>query len=431
MPRRPLRVELSSSSSTSSCSSSDESDSSSSDEEERVITLVEAPILSMNQRSLEKHLSERVLHQEAATNAFATMLYRATRPRPEGEVSVRVVSTLLSGVSGTGKTMLCEEAQKLMLTGKGQQYEKQYITRPLGGLEEVGMSMFSGCGAGWEGYGAPSMAEKLKEACEDVGGLPPPYIVLQFDELDKADRKVMDALNSLLDRGTMELISEMEQVRPHPSTTLIVLFTANYAADVIDPLDSMASREEITRGMRAGGLHDCDIGRISWIIPFRAFTPEEMSHIFTTVHERLVTEHQLSITHGPLEMNVEAVSHLRDSVMQYYDRRLGVRGAMHLYKRELESFLDYALMALEDGVGGGPLTCIHRSLPIVEGDPFIERVVAEHYGNRERLRSSVERGRHSLEILVMLSGEAMLSTFILLPERPPKGREETMKKQRT
>jgi len=393
------------------------------------VVLVDPPILHMNQRAIQAHLSQRVLHQEVATNAMATLLYRATRPRTLGEGDgVRVVSALLSGVSGTGKTMICEEAQKLMLTGRGQQYEGQYVTRHLGGVDEGCISMFSGCGAGLEGYGAVSLAQKLKEAYEPVGGKPPPYVVVQFDELDSCDRKVMDALNSLLDRGVMELTSEMTQVRPDPSTTLIILFTANYASDSIDPLDSMASSEAIKRRMRKAGINDCDIGRINWIIPFRAFTVEEMQDIFIAAKQRLLQEHPFTKACDVPLLTTEANSRLVASVMQYYDTRLGVRGAMHLYKREMESLLDNALMALEEaGIDGKELQflCQHVTLNIVEGCPTLEKAKAEHYDNRERLRCSVERKCPTVDVLVMTHPVlGVFSSFILLPERAPSVTEE-------
>jgi ATP-dependent Clp protease ATP-binding subunit ClpA len=372
----------------------------------------------MNQKAIEAALSQRVLHQESATNQVASLLYRATRPRRSTEdVSIRIVTALLSGVSGTGKTLICEQTQPLMLTGPGQQYHKQYISWHLGAMDEVNLSMFSGCSAGWDGYGAVSLAQKLKEAYAPVGGEPPPYVVLHLEELNAATPKVMDALNSLLDRGVIDLTATMEQVRPDPRTTLVILFTGNYAADAIDPLDTLASVAAIKRAMRAT-LSDWHIGRISWVVPFRAFTREEMRDIFQAAYRRILTEHPISSVDVVVEFCLSALGQLITHVLGHYDKRLGVRGAMHLFRGELETFFDNSVAALEAMTPPvEQVRCEARHYQVWE--TALRSAADEHFFNRERYNSYVKRGGGNVDALVMVCEGGLLTTLILLPECLP------------
>jgi ATP-dependent Clp protease ATP-binding subunit ClpA len=349
------------------------------------------------------------MHQEAALQRVSSELWRALQPRKPSEgTGVRVRSFVLAGGSGVGKTLLCERLRALMLCEPGQRYAEQSIVWHLGGLTEVGTTQFSGCSAGWDGYGARSFAQLYKEACESAS----PYVLIQMDELDKAEPEVMDALNSLLDRGYMQLTTKMEQVQPPPETTVLIFFTANYAADSMQRDETLQSAEAVRQAMRKHGLRDCDIGRLGTIVPFPALSTNEMRSIFQKNRDTLLRDHPCGTISN---LSEEAHEALMDNVLTHYDARLGVRDAMRQYKRELEDLLDLLQQRLQ------PNTIVHstecRRLPF--DSPLLSEAAQIYFGNKERLRLYDKCTHGTVHCVLTLcrgqTSERPLSIFVLAP----------------
>ncbi len=430
MPRRKPVVSSSSSSSESESSSSSSysswsSSSSSSEEEEKrprkkakmAVPLQTAPIMTMSQLELREALTERVKYQEAAMNLVASEMWHAMQPRrPSEGDQVRVVTALLSGVSGTGKTLTCERLRQLMLTGRGQQYEAQFVESHLAGVSEVGATKFSGCGAGWQGYGSVSFADQFKRAVQPVGDRPPPYIFIQMDELDKCSGDALPCLNSLLDRGQIELTSEMVQIRPHPDTVVIVFFTANYGAEkLLQCADTMTAVSHIKSDMRKNRVNDCDIGRLGCIVPFRGFTEQQMSGLFHSRLSLLIREHALSECGVSLVLRAGVTDALCQTALNHYDARLGVRDAMKLFTREVTHWLDMIHIAVKPGD-----TAKQLAVALHSGNLWLDHVQlasTEYFTNAERLQSHVKEFEceHRFNVLVTatLKG-SVVSRFVLL-----------------
>jgi hypothetical protein len=422
---------------TESSSSSSSGDDSSSEEETkskkrtRASELLEPPpVLSMSAQQIYTELACDLLFQEAALQRVSTEVWRALQPRrPSEGDAVRVRSMVLCGASGVGKTLLCERLRALMLCAPGQRYASQSLVCHLGGLTEVGTTKFSGCSAGWDGFGARSFAQLFKQACAPVEGRAPPYVVVQLDELDKADRSVMDAVNSLLDRGFLELTAKMEQVRPAPETAVLLFFTANYAADAMRRDDTLRSVELVREAMRAHGLQDCDLGRLGTIVPFPALSADEMREVFVANRARLLAEHPC----GPrAALDDEGHDALMAAVLEHYDARLGVREAMRQYARELEDMLDMLQLRLDESgvIDEQPLDSRHEYLRL--DSPRIADIRAMHYGNTERLRLYDQRGQRLAQVIAtrtfsITDGDIDVSVFVLPP--PPCLENEERKKK--
>lgn len=373
----------------------------------------------MDRRAIYEALARDAPHQEAALQQVAAEVWRALQPRRPSEGDApRVCTALLSGVSGTGKTQVCERLRALLLAAPGQPYAHRALHCHLGGLGKLALTKFSGCSAGWNGFGAPTLAAQLRDACApDARGEAPRCVLVQLDELDKAHPRVMDALNSLLDRGTLELTAELEQVRPRPETTLLLLFTANYGAGDLAVGDTLASVAHIKRAMRTQGLEDCDIGRLGTIVPFHAFEPQAMADILAAAHAVVWREHLLTQRHAVVAEPGLAEA-LTRAVLAHYDARLGARDALRLYRRELEEALDLVLLALERAPAPRVVLGYRR---LAVDAPTALFAAAEHFVSRERREHCARRGDAHVELLVAHSAEgaegAVLSACLLVP--PP------------
>lgn len=381
----------------------------------------------MNQRQIRDSLAQHVLYQDAALNRVSREIWHALQPRrPSEGQAIRITTALLSGVSGTGKTLVCEQLRQLMLAGKGQQYEAQFIESHLAGLNEVGSTKFSGCSAGWVGYGAVSFAEKFKQAVQPVRGKPPPYIFVQMDELDKSCG-ALECLNSLLDRGQIELTAELEQIVPDPSTTLIIFFTANYGAEAIEEWDSMKSVEAIKSCMRRQQIQDCDIGRLRTIIPFKAFTEQEILGIFRAKYAQLAEEHPLTSKFCAPTLGDLVQAELSRCVLVHYDPRLGVRDAMALYTREVTDWLYMILFALEDTTDKVELFSESETVAIDSEHATLAE--EENFTNAERLHTQQSREEKCVTLIITHCQGRVVSRFVPLPGPEQQTAAESVQKQ--
>jgi hypothetical protein len=382
----------------------------------------EVPLQAMDRRAINARLASEVMFQEGATNAVAALLWRAKQARRPDEEGARVLRALLSGVSGTGKTVLCETVARLMLMGRGEYYERQFVTQRLGGVvEETWLTSIAGCGAGYEGFGGTrTFAHKLRDACALMAdGAPPPFVLVLMDELDKAVPALMNALNSLLDRGVIDLASG-EEVRPHSETTVVILFAANYAAGEIERADTQRSVENVKRAMRARLMEDCDIGRVGTIIPFHALSREEMRAILARAYARQVPHHSFSLRYGEPVVPEEVHQALTERTLEYYDPALGARGALADYAREVNAWLDDAVDELSEAPRvETALRAVAHYLAVPPGDehPLLARAAQSSYANRDRIAGCGRRAV-PVEMLVLRDGARQLACFVLQPRAP-------------
>ncbi len=67
----------------------------------------------------------------------------------------------------------------------GEKYEKQFLHLKFGGFNDSTQSnQITGAGPGYAGHGGKCYALDYAEACKDVDGKPPPFVLSVIDELD-------------------------------------------------------------------------------------------------------------------------------------------------------------------------------------------------------------------------------------------------------
>ncbi len=182
--------------------------------------------------SLEERLRVRVRGQDGALELIAREL-RAARSglkAPEAPLGV----FLLVGPSGVGKTETALALAELLFGG-----ERFVVTINMSEFQERhSISRLIGSPPGYVGYGEGGM---LTEAVRQR-----PYSVVLLDEVEKADREVMNLFYQVFDKG---MLSDGEGRVIDFSNTVVIL-TSNLATDLItqaaDPAAAPPSYEELT-----------------------------------------------------------------------------------------------------------------------------------------------------------------------------------------
>ncbi len=165
--------------------------------------------------SLEDRLRERVRGQDAALSVLGRELRSARSGLKPKEAPLGVF--LLVGPSGVGKTETALGLADLLFGG-----ERFVITINMSEFQEKhSVSRLIGSPPGYVGYGEGGV---LTEAVRQR-----PYSVVLLDEVEKADREVMNLFYQVFDKGTL---SDGEGRVVDFSNTVVVM-TSNLATDLL------------------------------------------------------------------------------------------------------------------------------------------------------------------------------------------------------
>lgn len=253
-----------------------------------------------------------------------------------------IITMLLSGVSGSGKGDTCDELRSLLAMQEGQLFEQQFVSMKMGDLTtDAHINRITGSGPSFVGYGDPCLVTDLIAALK-VKGHPnrtPPYIYLCLDEIDKTCPKVMNALNSLLDTGELSS-GDKKRFQLPVTTTLLVVFTANFGEHSIERSDLDEAERIIQQQMNDHGFKQCDVGRIQFIVPFFKLSFEDMRRITLKKAKTLIGHDQslFSSTYGAIEQHEDSRFSTVDTILRNMEPSLGVRGANALFQKELFYF---------------------------------------------------------------------------------------------
>ena len=181
--------------------------------------------------SIEQRLGERVRGQDPALAVIGRELRSARSGLKPPEAPLGVF--LLVGPSGVGKTETALGLAELLFGG-----ERFIVTINMSELQEKhSVSKLIGSPPGYVGHGEGGV---LTEAVRQR-----PYSVVLLDEVEKADREVMNLFYQVFDKGTL---ADGEGRVIDFSNTVIVL-TSNLATDLLtqaaDPSHPLPSHEEL------------------------------------------------------------------------------------------------------------------------------------------------------------------------------------------
>ena len=174
------------------------------------ITASEADVLS----ELGEQLSKRIIGHRDAITKVTDAVYKARSGIREGKRPI--ASFLFSGATGVGKTELARALAECLFDG-----EKSLIKIDMSEyMEKHAVSRLLGAPPGYAGYDSNdnNLCEKIRRQ---------PYSVVLFDEIEKADREVLNIMLQILDDGILT-DSMMRQVS---FRNCIIIMTSNIGGE--------------------------------------------------------------------------------------------------------------------------------------------------------------------------------------------------------
>jgi ATP-dependent Clp protease ATP-binding subunit ClpA len=310
---------------------------------------------------IKKHFTDKLVGQDTTFKKLASILYPFNQRKIEKDVK-RILPLVFSGVSGTGKT----ESTKLLRT----LYEiesDQYIYVDLSRIAtELDYSIIMGAAPGLSGsttrYSIPmrllrsiGRAPKSKLDLDETENeynkrrrdqdnnapSPPDTILLHLDELDKAHNSFMTLLINFIETGCLSSSASNEFILPD-ETQLIIVFTANFGADVIETMTPdkqyTQAQEAIRRSMEENGIHRAILGRLEHILPFFRLDNSVINDVKRQKIRQILDDdnHAYSDYFTKFRYNEEVVDAVA-SILDF-DDTLGMRalnGALNTFKQDL------------------------------------------------------------------------------------------------
>jgi type VI secretion system protein VasG len=217
--------------------------------------------------SIEERLRERVRGQDPALEVLGRELRAARSGLKPPEAPLGVF--LLVGPSGVGKTETALGLADLLFGG-----ERFIVTINMSEFQERHtVSRLIGSPPGYVGYGEGGV---LTEAVRQR-----PYSVVLLDEVEKADREVMNLFYQVFDKGTL---SDGEGRAIDFSNTVIVM-TSNLATDLLtqaaDPSGPLPSHEDLVSLVKpslSAYFKPALLARMT-VVPYVPIRPEALAGI--------------------------------------------------------------------------------------------------------------------------------------------------------
>jgi len=176
--------------------------------------------------SLERHLSERVIGQDAAIGRIARGLRNAKAGMRRDNAPLGVF--LLAGPSGVGKTETARALADRLFAS-----EEALITINMSEYREAhSAAQLKGAPPGYVGYGEGGV---LTEAVRRR-----PYAVILLDEVEKAHRDVLDLFYQIFDQGT----ARDGEGRSIDFRNTVLLMTSNLGAQALEQRALMMGASE-------------------------------------------------------------------------------------------------------------------------------------------------------------------------------------------
>ena len=292
------------------------------------LTEVEAERLSM----LSERLSERVIGHKRVIDKITEAVYRS---RSGIRDSCRpAASFLFTGATGVGKTELAKALADCVFDGQDSLIRVDMSEY----MEKHSVSKLIGAPPGYAGYDCNN-----NNLCEKVRRRP--YSLVLFDEIEKADREVLNILLQILDDGIVT-DSMMRQIN---FRNCIIIMTSNVGGDEILSASSLGFGSKDTQ-TREGATMSCIrksfspelLNRIDEIIIFGALKHEELLEISRMELEKLKNRAKsVGITTEFTDNVTEAVIDVKET------DRYGARPIRRRVAELVESRLAQMMIALE------------------------------------------------------------------------------------
>ena len=264
-------------------------------------------------KDMDKRLEGKVIGQDKAVEAVARAIRRNRAGFDEGDSPIG--SFLFVGPTGDGKTELAKQLA-IQLFGNKDHLIRLDMSEY---QDEMAVNKLIGSAPGYVGYGeGGQLTEKVRHQ---------PYSLILFDEIEKANPQVFNALLQIMDDG--RLTDAQGRTVSFKDTILIMTSNAGFSDKLLE--DGKVDQDKLISALE-NYFRPEFLNRLDAIVPFNSLTEQDMGKIINIYLKKM--SHVLAKKGVTVEVSDEAKAFLAE---KGYDKKFGARPLRRVVEQNLET----------------------------------------------------------------------------------------------